>query len=280
MQTSTSAMNGGPVVRLWVAYNPILYSATLEYISMRLILPVYVFSAFLCGGCTDSSLETPAKTFPEGRVNATLGSHTLLTHDQGKGTAPATTSAVTTRSSGSILFALAMGRNANYTAPTDNYDNRWRQVGGRNMYANGPFYTAVWSSVGTNGGNNHTLSADKPSDPVDEISLAFVEIANARVIKDHTYRYPKAEEVITPGSVKTDGPATLIAIWGGDGSALTHTAIPSDGFKVIESYLNLGPTSGVQVAIAYKEVMKAGTYSMSWQSTPAQGAACYLIAVE
>jgi len=85
---------------------------------------------------------------------------------------------------------------------------------------------------------------------------------------------------MTAGKVRTEGPATLIAIWGGDSSELKHTAMPSDGFRVIDAYLNLGPTSGVQVAVAVKQVDRAGTYSVSWNATPEQGAACYLIAVE
>jgi hypothetical protein len=49
---------------------------------------------------------------------------------------------------------------------------------------------------------------------------------------------------------------------------------------MVDSYLNLGPTSGVQIAIAVKQVATAGTYTMTWTATPVQGAACYLIAIE
>ena len=78
----------------------------------------------------------------------------------------------------------------------------------------------------------------------------------------------------------TDGPATLVAIWGGESFDLSHTAVPDNGFVVIDSYLDLGPTSAVQVAIAAKEVTQAGTYTVRWTSTPSQGCACYLIAIE
>jgi len=49
-----------------------------------------------------------------------------------------------------------------------------------------------------------------------------------------------------------DGPATLIAIWGGDSFELDHTAVPDNGFTVIDSYLNFGNNgeTGVQVAIS------------------------------
>lgn len=69
-------------------------------------------------------------------------------------------------------------------------------------------------------------------------------------------------------------------MWGGDASGLAHTAMPGDGFRVIDSYLALGPTSGIQIAIAAKQVSAAGTYSVTWTATPPQGATCYLIAVE
>jgi hypothetical protein len=210
-----------------------------------------------------------------------LGSHVLLTHDQNKGIAPATTEPIDTRPYGSLLLAVAMGRIPNFAAPTDSYDNRWSLMGKRNPYADGArFYTAMWSAIGAGGGVGHTLSATKASDPADEISLALIEIANGRTIRDFAYAYPRTGSPNTPGSVKTGGPATLIAVWGGDANALTHTATPSDGFEVIDSYLILGPTSGVQIAIAAKQVSTAGTYSVTWTATPEQGAACYLVAVE
>jgi hypothetical protein len=209
-----------------------------------------------------------------------LGAHALVTHDQNQGTDPATTKPVTTQKSGSTLLAISMGRSTNFGTPTDSFGNSFSLIGKRNMYANGPFCTAMWSAPGARGGPGHTLSATKPSDPADEISLALIEVANGSVVKDWAYRYPKVGEPATAGSVTTDGPALLIAVWGGDGSALRHTATPSDGFELIDSYLTLGPTSGVQIAIAARKVTAAGTYSMSWTHTPPQGAACYLIAVE
>lgn len=209
-----------------------------------------------------------------------LGAHTLLTHDQGKGIAPARTDAITTDTTGSTLLALSMGRSPNFGPPVDSYHNDWKPIGRRNMYAFGPFYTAIWATVAAKGGAGHTLSADKPNDPVDEISLALIEIRNAARIADAVYAYPQKGMRMTAGKVKTKGPGTLIAIWGGDSSELKHTAVPSDGFRVIDSYLNLGPSSGVQVAVAVKQVDRAGTYTVSWDATPEQGAACYLIAVE
>ena len=208
-----------------------------------------------------------------------LGAHVLLAQDQGKGTGPATTDPIATHPQGSLLLAVSMGRNANFVVPTDSYKNDWAPIGSRHPYADGPFYTAMWSAARARGGTGHTLSAKKPSDPLDEISLAFIEIANATQIEDAIYAYPKRGSPNTPGTVTTRGPATLIAVWSGDAADLAHTAVPGDGFEVIESYLALGPTSGVQIAIAAKQV-GAGTHSLTWTTTPVQGAACYLIAVK
>jgi hypothetical protein len=231
-----------------------------------------------CGRGGDAGEPPPAPVAKTGP--SALGAHALVTHDQNKGTSPATTPPVATQPAGSLLLALSMGRSVNFAAPTDSYRNRWSAIGKRHPYANGPFYTAMWAAAGARGGPGHTLSAEVPDDPADEISLAFIEIKSAARVLDWAYAYPQRGGALTPGTVTTPGPATLIAVWGGDSWDLAHTAVPSDGFSVIDSYLTLGPTSGVQVAIAAKHVAAAGTYSVTWTATPAQGAACYLIAVD
>lgn len=240
------------------------------------VLGVFGALAACCSGSALPDLSVDGGT----TGSPALGGHTLLTQDQGQGTSPATTAPITTQARASTVFALSMGFNRNFLTPTDSFDNRWSLIGEQNPYAGDQFYTAMWSVVGAKGGSGHRLSVTKPGDPVDEISLAFVEVANGSAIKNAVYAYPQAGSPITPGTVTTDGPATLIAVWGGDGPGLSNTAVPSDGFQVIDSYLALGPSSGVQVAIAFKQVSAAGTYSLTWTATPVQGAACYLIAVE
>jgi hypothetical protein len=247
---------------------------------MRPNLLCCAITLILGAGCRQDAGAGSAAPGASGTGKSELGAHTLLTHDQGKGTAPATTAPVDTQASGSTLLAVSMGRNANFVTPTDNYHNAWTMLGHRNSYAGGPFYTAVWTAVAAKGGAGHTLSAAKPSDPVDEISLALIEIRNGSVIRDARYAYPQSGSRMSAGTVRTDGAATLVAIWSGDGSQLQHSAVPSDGFQVIESYLMLGPSSGVQIAVGVKQVAAAGQYTMSWNAAPEQGAACYLIAVQ
>jgi len=207
-----------------------------------------------------------------------LASHILLTQDESLGTAIATTTPITTQASGSTLLALSMGWVVNFADPTDSFANTWTQIGGENIYAGTDFYTALWDVATAQGGAGHTLSVTKAGRPAGEISLAFIEVANGGDVRA-IYKLAAAGHE-TPGSIAVDRPATLVAIWGGDSFELNHTAVPDNGFSVFDSYLMLGPTSGVQVAIAAKQVSTPGSYTVNWTSTPQQNAACYLIAVE
>jgi hypothetical protein len=207
-----------------------------------------------------------------------LGTHVLLTQDESLGTAIATTPAIATHASGSSLLALSMGWVVNFAAPSDSYDNIWKQLGAMHVYAGTDFYTALWKVDAADGGAGHTLSVAKAGRPTGEISLAFIEVANGGRVAAIYDLAPAGAE--TPGSIHVDGPATLVAVWGGDSFALSHTAVPDHGFTIIDSYLMLGPSSGVQVAIAVKQVAAAGDYTVEWTSTPQQNAASYLIAVE
>ena len=161
---------------------------------------------------------------------------------------------------------------------TDSFANTWTQIGGEHTYAGTDFYTALWDVAAAQGGAGHTLSVAKAGRPAGEISLAFIEVANGGDVRA-IYKLAAAGHE-TPGSIAVDRPATLIAIWGGDSFELTHTAVPDNGFNVFDYYLVLGPSRGVQVAIAAKQVSTPGNYTVNWTSTPQQNAACYLIAVE
>ena len=58
------------------------------------------------------------------------------------------------------------------------------------------------------------------------------------------------------------------------------TAVPNNGFSVIDSFLKLPDNSGVQCAVAYKQVATAGTYNVSWTGAPIQGAILWLFAFQ
>ena len=75
------------------------------------------------------------------------------------------------------------------------------------------------------------------------------------------------------------GPATLVAYWWGDaGVDDDKTAVPDNGFTVVDSILLAGAL--VQCAVATKEVAEAGTYDVTWTATPTQGAQLWLVAVQ
>lgn len=242
-----------------------------------------------CGGGTgeatsaalDSYAASPKKL---AAVRATavapqLGAHVLLAQNEYRGTSPAITPAVTTQATGSTFIAVSMGWLRNYANPTDTYNNTWAHVSGPNEYYSPEFYTAVWATAAGQGGPNHRLSFNKQAYPTGESSTALIEVTNGGTI-DTIYRLgPVADQ--SPGSITVDGPATLIAIWSGDGNGSQHSAVPDNGFTVIDSYLNFIPSSdtAVQVAIASKQVTAAGTYTVRWTTSPAQKCACYLIAV-
>jgi hypothetical protein len=58
------------------------------------------------------------------------------------------------------------------------------------------------------------------------------------------------------------------------------TARPDNDFTVIDSYLLLPDNSGVQCAVAVKQVDAAGTYHVDWVGSPIQGAILWLFAFQ
>jgi hypothetical protein len=230
--------------------------------------------------CAEQSHMTPG--LPPGMPTgeSKLGAHALLAQNDTFGTNPAVTPAITTQPSGSILLALSMGWVRNLAVPVDSFDNGWSLINGPNIYFSSDFYTEIWAAPAKRGGSGHKLTFKKDAYPAGEISMALIEVMNAGTV-EHVYTLAPSSNQ-SPGSITVEGPATLIAVWGGDSGALDHTAVPDNGFKVIDSYLDFGNNgeTAVQVAIASKQVDASGTYTVRWTSTPEQGCACYLIAVQ
>jgi len=242
----------------------------------------------------------------DGPAIPALGAHTLLTQPEGEGTAPAATSPVHTQDSGSTLLVLVAGHRDNDSAPTDSYGNAWAPVGEPMVYHgyDGRFDARAYVAISARGGKRHTVQVAKPGSPEGEVSLPFVEIAHAGKLQDVARNYPapslaaragnklarawqdvtgdgdSTRTTLSSGSVTTTGPAVLVAVWLGDAYIYSMTAVPGDGFKVIDSYLELPPASGVQCAVAVKQVTQPGTYSVSWTGSPAQGAILWLFAFQ
>lgn len=211
-----------------------------------------------------------------------LGAHTLLKVGEGDGVNPAMTSPITTQASGSSLIVFNGGYTGNLTTPSDTYSNAWTQVGIPVFY-NGyseAFAATGYVSLAARGGANHTVSIAKPFRSNGEISLPFIEIVNAGVLHDVAQNYPASGLTLTSGSVTTTGPAMLVALWWGDGGVKDMTAVPNNGFTIIDSFLHLPDNSGVQCAVAVRQVNAAGTYNVTWTDNPSQGAILWLFSFQ
>ncbi len=214
--------------------------------------------------------------------SASLGSHTLLGQEDGRGTSPALTSPIDTQASGSSFVVFNAGFTSNSNPPTDNKGNSWAPLGppvGYNGY-DGMFDIKAYVALSARGGAGHTVSIVKNGMGAGELTLPFIEIRGATALQGVVQNYPAQGPRVTSGSVTTTGPATLVALWWGDGNFLSNTAIPDSGFTVIESFVNLPPNSAVQCVVAYRQVADAGTYDVTWTESPNQGAVLWLLAFQ
>lgn len=185
-----------------------------------------------------------------------------------------------TRASGSSLLAcVGRGVVSAHSAPTDNKGNTYTQLGTSHTYT-------LWSSSGTAlyacelaaGGTGHAVTAAKPN-PSDETTLSVIEVVNGGVIGEVKWNEVLKGSPLTSQSVTTTGPAVLVAWWWGDAAEPSDkTAVPDNGFTVVDSILLSGAL--VQCAAAVKQVSAAGTYQVTWTSTPQQGAQLWIAVVQ
>jgi hypothetical protein len=240
-------------------------------------------AALLAAGPAASHAQTASDSaaLPVGQTSS-LGAHTLLTHSEGLGTSPAITAPLTTQPTGSTLIVFNGGYAVNNARPVDSYANKWKQLGDTVPYGNGydSFNVKAYIARSAKGGANHTVTIDKRANAAGEISLPFIEIRQAGVLQDVSQTYAGPGLMVTSGSVTTTGPATLIALWWGDGGVKRMTVVPNNGFDVIDSFLMLPDNSGVQCAVASRQVSEAGTYTVSWIGAPLQGAILWLMAFQ
>jgi len=213
---------------------------------------------------------------------SSLGSHTLLGHEDGNSPAIAVTTPITTAASGSALVVFSAGYATNDHAPTDNYANTWQRLGDPVVYRgyDGVFDVKAYLAMDAGGGSAHRVTIEKNGVPAGEITVPFIEIRDAGVLQALAQNYPPAGSTLTSGNVTTTGPATLVAFWWGDAGGLHHSAVPGDGFTIIENFVDLPPNSAVQCVVASKQVAAAGTYHVSWATSPAQGAPLWLFAFQ
>ena len=216
-----------------------------------------------------------------------LGAHGSNFQIDTLGTTPSTVALATTRAAGSTIIVGAWYNPVDSpSAPTDNKGNTYTQFLTISGYAGGlyaPMTAAFFSATNALGGLGHTTSIGKNT-PTKEISQVTFEVQGAKTIQSTSIVNPAAAGAgvaASSGNVTTTGPALLISMWGGDGSASVtdQSAVPSAGWQMIE-YLFLGLTSYIQVACATRYVQAAGTYSLTWTPVANQGAIIALIAMQ
>jgi hypothetical protein len=99
------------------------------------------------------------------------------------------------------------------------------------------------------------------------------------LLERHANTHVSRPASVASDEITVDGPATLLAFWWGDGGVKSMTATPGDGFQLIDAFVQLPDESGVQGAVAWRQVDAAGTYRVHWTVAPVQGAALWIIAV-
>ena len=209
----------------------------------------------------------------------TLGAHSLAFHrlrDQG---ASVSASGLSTRASGSTLL-VGVGRgDLISTAPTDSAGNVFVQLDQAHSYTQFPAAgTTLHACEQARGMDGHVVTVVK-GNLDDEVTLTVVEVAGGGAIRDVQWRQVPSGQPLTSATVTTTGPALLVAWWWGDADVQQDkTAVPDNGFTVIDSVLAQGAL--VQCAVAVRQVEAAGSYNVTWASTPQQGAQLWLVAVQ
>ena len=225
-----------------------------------------------------------------------LGAHGLayykLADPKPASTTSISTPKMATAASGStIVVSVGRGDFTKFAAagalPADTVGNGTYQQQGPHKYTNfDASGTALYTFTNARGGPGFQVSTSTGQNmngQLDEISIAAVEILEGTRIQDWQWNevvQPATPVPVTSKSVTTTGPATLVAFWWGDGFPRTpQSATPDGGFSVVDT--NAFETdSFVQCAVAVKNVSAAGTYNVTWTSTPVQGAQLWLIAVQ
>ena len=184
---------------------------------------------------------------------------------------------------GLVLISVGRGDIHGFGAPVVvGSGSAANQLGAPHSYSKYPQSgTALYGIEAAHDEAAHEIATDTP--PGDEITLAAVQLSRT-TISAVSWREAFPGKVIGRNSVRsatvrTTGPATLVAFWWGDaGVQGEKTAVPGDGFVLLDSVLGAGAL--VQCAVAVKEVADAGEYDVTWTATPRQAAQLWLIAVQ
>jgi hypothetical protein len=240
----------------------------------------YTLNCLGAGGSVSRTANVVVTAAPPA-ANPTLGAHGLASHGIG-GSVGATlsTPAATTQSGSTMLAFVGKGSLSNLKPPIDNKGNTpYLQLGANHQYTRWQGQgTAFYAFASIVGGASHVVSEDD-SNTSDEVSFATIEVRNGGVIQDFKWNEVLNSSLQSSLRVTTTGPATLVAVWfGDDASSTPSNPVPDNGFTVINGTGN--GSQAVQMFVATKDVSAAGTYNVTWTTTPLQGAQLHLVAVQ
>jgi hypothetical protein len=230
----------------------------------------------------DGNIRPSSGTWDMGcyEYESTLPTTGAYTYIYSEGATTLTTSPINTQTSGStILVWVACGTSGDLSAvPMDNMHNTYVGLG---MHTFAPNYAPegeqMYVCTNAAGGTGHTFSFTVPPEP--ETQIVVIEVENGGLVKDVEYDTVLSPNANTSANVTATGPATLVALWAGDGGGDSFTAVPNNSFNVIQSFLTLSGGYGFQFAEATRNVT-AGTYNVTWSETPTEGAHLWMVAVQ
>jgi hypothetical protein len=230
------------------------------------------------GGVTDDGNGAEIPTHNPGDPG--VGAHGLSFYRIAMNTTTLSSPALATQpTSSTMIVSIGRGQLSAFVLPTDNKGNSpYQKLGTEHPYTLYPNSgTALYAFPNMAGGGNHIVRAGTPDN--DEITLGAVEVVDGTRIQQFEWNEVLGGSPITSKSVTTTGPAVLVAYWWGDHDVDgKKTAVPNNGFVVVDSLGESGAL--VQCFVAVKTVATAGTYNVTWTSTPVQGAQLWLVAVE
>ncbi len=209
-----------------------------------------------------------------------IGAHGLSYHAYEDNPATITLNLRRRQPVSSFVLVGVGGLVASFAAPLGATGNIFSARGPVLQYFPYPGYgNALYVCPNYQAGARLAISSTKQTDPGGEFTLSAVEILDANKLQALSINYPKADQPQRSDAVTTTGPALLLAWWWGDADGKrAHTARPGPGFVVLESILLRGGL--VQCCLAYRLVEEAGSYDITWQSSPKQGAILWLAALQ
>ena len=219
--------------------------------------------------------------FADQNSNPHPGAHALTYNRHGTYSPRVPSRKLGTRTSNStIIVGIGRGDINSHTPPTDNMGNVFVQLDTAHPYI--PRWprsgTALYAARNVKGRRDYVATATNASNPIDEVTLAVVQVVAGDLL-DAKWNFVPSGSPLTSLSVTITAPATLVAFWWGDGDGTyRHTAVPNNGFHVIDSLLLEGNI--VQCAVAVRNVNAPGTYDVTWTATVRQGAQLWLVALQ